>query len=186
MAGGSYSPFTRTESTYGVFGKLLLEQVSVLRTKLRHRDQPLLAAWGIASKKELEEKLSTFQESIEDCTRRAEESAVSKADNPLFFRLRQAFVLGNIKELAADFSRQSKPREIGRSSISYRVVSCHKSIATDGPSPCWTDQFRQDLSCITKTGGSGNGDICRATEIIGPRSIFEIQREGQGLFPCHR
>ncbi|KAE9371552.1 hypothetical protein N431DRAFT_410404 [Stipitochalara longipes BDJ] len=101
-AEGSYRPFPRTETTYGVFGKLLLEQVSVLRSRLQNRDQPLIVAWGITSNRELEKKLISFEESIEECTRRAEEGVVTKVDNPLFFRLRQAFVLGNVKELTAE------------------------------------------------------------------------------------
>ncbi|KAN0096501.1 P-loop containing nucleoside triphosphate hydrolase protein [Hyaloscypha variabilis] len=102
QAEGAYRPFLRTETTYGVFGKLLSEQVSVLRSRLQNRDQHLIAAWGITSDRELEEQLTSFEKGIEECRRRAEEGVVSKADNPLFYRLRQAFVLGNVKELAAE------------------------------------------------------------------------------------
>ncbi len=50
----------------------------------------------------MDQKLESFEESIEECTQLAENGAVSRADNPLFFRLRQAFVVGNVKELAAE------------------------------------------------------------------------------------
>jgi ATP-dependent RNA helicase SUPV3L1/SUV3 len=101
-AEGSYRLFPRVETTYGVFGKLLIEQVSVLKNRLHHRDQSLVAAWGITSNRDLEKKTASFEESIEECTLHAENGVVSKADNPLFYRLRQAFVLGNVKELAAE------------------------------------------------------------------------------------
>lgn len=50
----------------------------------------------------MDKNLASFEKSIEECTRLAENGAVSRADNPLFFRLRQAFVIGNVKELAAE------------------------------------------------------------------------------------
>lgn len=102
MAEGTYRLFPRIETTYGVFGKLLIEQVSVLKGRLQHRDQGLVIAWGITSNRELEKKLASFKEAIEECTRHAESGVVSKADNPLFYRLRQAFVVGNVKELVAE------------------------------------------------------------------------------------
>lgn len=99
---GSYSLFPRVETTYSVFGTLLLEQVAFLRRRLYNNEQPPVAAWGITTKRDLDQKLASFAESIEECTRLAENGAVSRADNPLFFRLREAFVLGNVKELAAE------------------------------------------------------------------------------------
>ena len=106
----------------------------MLRGRLQHRDQPLVAAWGITSNEELEKKLISFEKSIEECTRRAEESNVSKTDNPLFFRLRQAFVLGNVKELAAemkyafinhvvssDFTRQDKANQDKLADLRYPI-----------------------------------------------------------------
>jgi len=50
----------------------------------------------------LEAKILKFQETIERCTQDVERGIISKEDNPLFHRLRQAFVLGNVKELAAE------------------------------------------------------------------------------------
>jgi ATP-dependent RNA helicase SUPV3L1/SUV3 len=80
----------------------LTEQVAVLKQRLYHKDQLLVASWGITTKLGLKQKLETFEESIEECARLAENGAVSRADNPLFFRLRQAFVIGSVKELAAE------------------------------------------------------------------------------------
>jgi ATP-dependent RNA helicase SUPV3L1/SUV3 len=99
---GTYNLFPRIETAYGVFGKLLIEQVALLRKRLQNREHRLVAAWGITSNQELERKLTSFGESIEECTRHAENGVVSKADNPLFYRLRQAFVLGNVKELVSE------------------------------------------------------------------------------------
>lgn len=84
-----------------MFGKLLSEQVSNLRRKL-DRDQVAVAAWGITSTEDLEKRLASFEESIEQCIQKVESGVIGKADNPLFYRLRQAFVLGNVKELAAE------------------------------------------------------------------------------------
>jgi ATP-dependent RNA helicase SUPV3L1/SUV3 len=102
VAVGNLNLFPRIETTYDVFGKLLIEQVAVLRRRLQNQEHHLVAAWGITSNQELERKLTSFEESIEECTRHAEQGVVSKADNPLFYRLRQAFVLGNVKELASE------------------------------------------------------------------------------------
>jgi ATP-dependent RNA helicase SUPV3L1/SUV3 len=99
---GTYNLFPRIETAYGVFGKLLIEQVALLKKRLQNREHRLVAAWGITSNQELERKLTSFGESIEECTRHAENGVVSKADNPLFYRLRQAFVLGNVKELVSE------------------------------------------------------------------------------------
>lgn len=101
-ATGKYNLFPRTETAYGVFGKLLIEQVTVLSKRLQNREHRVVAAWGITSNQELERKLTSFRESIKECTRRAENGIVSKAENPLFYRLRQAFVLGNVKELVSE------------------------------------------------------------------------------------
>jgi ATP-dependent RNA helicase SUPV3L1/SUV3 len=59
-------------------------------------------AWGITSDEELEAKLTSFQKSIESCIQAAEKGVISKEGNPLFHRLRRAFVVGSVKELAAE------------------------------------------------------------------------------------
>jgi ATP-dependent RNA helicase SUPV3L1/SUV3 len=92
---------TRNETTFGVFGRLLLEEADSLGHRLTARDKGEAKAWGIETEEQLAVKLKVFREKIRECTDLAEKGSVSRQDNPLFFRLRQAFVHGNVKELAA-------------------------------------------------------------------------------------
>jgi ATP-dependent RNA helicase SUPV3L1/SUV3 len=90
------------ETTFGVFGRLLLEQADTLGYRLTARDKGEAKAWGIETKEELAAKIEAFRDKIKECTDLAEKGSVSRQDNPLFFRLRRAFVQGNVKELAAE------------------------------------------------------------------------------------
>src|SRR6266536_5933022 len=92
---GAKSLMRRTETTYAVFEKLLLEQANVLRMNmLRGRQYEQSKAWGIASKEDLEGRLDQFEDQIIASCKSAEKGRISKEDNPLFFRLRHTFVTG--------------------------------------------------------------------------------------------
>jgi ATP-dependent RNA helicase SUPV3L1/SUV3 len=100
---GAKSLMSRTETTYAVFEKLLLEQADVLRKNiLRSRQYEQSKAWGVASKEDLEGRLDQFEDQIIASCKSAERGRISKEDNPLFFRLRYTFVTGNMMTLQSE------------------------------------------------------------------------------------
>jgi ATP-dependent RNA helicase SUPV3L1/SUV3 len=91
------------ETTYGVFGRLLLEKHRSLAHVLqRGSGKEEWEAWGIPSEEILEQRLEAFREQIQSCTALAENGQVTKDVNPLFSRFRRAFVAGGVKALIAD------------------------------------------------------------------------------------
>ncbi|KAK0120624.1 RNA helicase [Cadophora gregata f. sp. sojae] len=91
-----------SETTYGVFGRLLLEQVHGLEFTLRYKDKVSVGAWGIRTDEELDEKLDFFRERLIACTELAEKGKVHKQDNPLFHRMRNAFITDGMAGLTSE------------------------------------------------------------------------------------
>ncbi|KAG4418671.1 hypothetical protein IFR04_008207 [Cadophora malorum] len=91
-----------SETTYGVFGRLLLEQVHRLEFTLKYKEKVSVQAWGIKTDEELDKKLNFFRERLKACTELAEKGKVHKQDNPLFYRMRNAFITGGMAELISE------------------------------------------------------------------------------------
>lgn len=90
------------ETTFGVFGRLLLEQTHRLEFTLRYKERVSVKAWGIKTDEELDEKLAFFKGKLKACTDRAEEGKVNRHNNPLFHRMRNAFITGGMSALASE------------------------------------------------------------------------------------
>ncbi|KAH7355224.1 P-loop containing nucleoside triphosphate hydrolase protein [Rhexocercosporidium sp. MPI-PUGE-AT-0058] len=90
------------ETTYDVFGRLLLEQTHRLEFTLRYKEKASVEAWGIKTDEELDEKLAFFKGRLKACTDLAEQGKVHKQDNPLFQRMRYAFITGGISALGTE------------------------------------------------------------------------------------
>ncbi|EPQ62209.1 BgtA-21394 [Blumeria graminis f. sp. tritici] len=90
----------RSGSTYGLFGELLLNELHQLKQFLTaNTNKTLGESWGIQSARDMELKLSQFRHKLIECISMAEERSLSKTENPLFYRFRQAFVAGSINAL---------------------------------------------------------------------------------------
>ncbi|POS87187.1 hypothetical protein EPUL_002199, partial [Erysiphe pulchra] len=88
------------DSTYNLFGDLVLNELYALEENLKVDESIDLAeSWGISSHKDLKEKIADFHQKIVDSINLATDGIVSKKCNPLFYRLRQAFVTGSVKSL---------------------------------------------------------------------------------------
>ncbi|KAI1007100.1 ATP-dependent RNA helicase [Podosphaera aphanis] len=99
----SQPPRDQNTSTYSLFGELLQNEIrSLLKTLCDPKNKHLIESWGIISTEYLESKMVDFRSRIIECVEKAEEGAVSKDENPLFFRLRKAFVKGNLKGLTME------------------------------------------------------------------------------------
>jgi ATP-dependent RNA helicase SUPV3L1/SUV3 len=88
-------------SARDTFRQLLLEQTRYLGNRLRSGD-PSAAAWGLQDKDELEHQLETFKSRLHKCADTAERGITNQDGNPLFFRLRHAFLKGSVKGLATE------------------------------------------------------------------------------------
>ncbi|KAI9053032.1 hypothetical protein LZ554_003302 [Drepanopeziza brunnea f. sp. 'monogermtubi'] len=97
---GIRGPAAKTETTFGVFGRLLLEQTTNLRWSLLRKEEVAVKAWGINSERELDKKLQFFKGRLRECIKLAEDGKLGKVENPLFFRLRTAFIKRNMVGLA--------------------------------------------------------------------------------------
>lgn len=61
-----------------------------------------MKAWGIHSAEDLEERIKLFEGRLRASTKLAEAGKAHQEDNPLFFRLRNAFIQGSMKTLAEE------------------------------------------------------------------------------------
>ncbi|KAI6247387.1 ATP-dependent RNA helicase suv3, mitochondrial [Erysiphe necator] len=96
----SKSYWRNTDSTFNLFGELVLNELYTLQEKLKvDTSIDLAESWGIPSYEDLKEKISGFHQKVVDSINLASDGIVSKNSNPLFYRLRQAFVTGSIKAL---------------------------------------------------------------------------------------
>ncbi|TQS38649.1 hypothetical protein Golomagni_00841 [Golovinomyces magnicellulatus] len=119
------SQWKKGGSAYSVFGELVLNELYTLQKSLKlNSDSNLGESWGIVSEEDLEEKTSEFRQKIDNSINMAVNGIVTKKANPLFFRLRQAFVSGNLNSLklevkysflssvaSKDFSREEESRQ---------------------------------------------------------------------------
>lgn len=99
---GSLSLKLGAKSNRDRFKLLLFDQLRMLGNKLRTKDEPSTTAWGLDSQEELNEQLARLKKQIEKCTRMAEAGATSQQQNPLYFRLRNAFLTGSERGLATE------------------------------------------------------------------------------------
>ena len=67
-----------SETTYGVFGRLLLEQVHRLEFTLKYKEKVSVQAWGIKTDEELDKKLNFFRERLKACTELAKTVRLDK------------------------------------------------------------------------------------------------------------
>lgn len=96
----SKSHWRSSDSTYNLFGDLVLNELYALEENLKVDESINLAeSWGISSHEDLKEKISNFHQKIIDSINLATDGIVSKKANPLFYRLRQAFVTGSVNSL---------------------------------------------------------------------------------------
>ncbi|RKF59757.1 ATP-dependent RNA helicase suv3, mitochondrial [Erysiphe neolycopersici] len=94
------SHWRNDDSTFNLFGDLVLNELYALEENLKIDESIDLAeSWGISSHKDLNEKISDFHQKIVDSINLATDGIVSKKCNPLFYRLRQAFVTGSVNSL---------------------------------------------------------------------------------------
>lgn len=88
------------KSTYTLFGELVLNELHSLQVDMSpEKEINLGESWGISSSRDLREKMSDFRKKVMSCISKAEEGISSRRENPLFYRLRQAFVSGNLRAL---------------------------------------------------------------------------------------
>lgn len=91
------------ETKYGVFEELVLEQLSYVMKELRwnsSRGRALAKAWGIRSNADLQLKIRKFKGDISRSFEKAEKKgATDKDDNPLYHRLRSAFITSDVRGL---------------------------------------------------------------------------------------
>jgi ATP-dependent RNA helicase SUPV3L1/SUV3 len=111
--GDSNVPFTRIQrtaskpskspTTYSVFEDLVLEQFRYTLGDLKWhdpKDQAVLQSWGIQSYEELKSKAHKFRMAISMSFEAAEKDGLrTKDNNPLYYRLRSAFIAGDVRGL---------------------------------------------------------------------------------------
>lgn len=92
---------SRENTTIGVFRRLLVEQVALLERKLTKDLDHTDSAFG-AQREELIDKIKVFEADVLECCTTAQHGVTGKSDNPLFFRLRKAFLQGDLTILSAE------------------------------------------------------------------------------------
>ncbi|CZT07392.1 related to ATP dependent RNA helicase [Rhynchosporium agropyri] len=87
------------ETTYGVFGRLLLEQTHRLEFSLKYKEWASVEPWGIKTHEELEKYFTVFRMTLKAATDLAEKGKIYEQNNPLFYKMRQVFVAGGVHGL---------------------------------------------------------------------------------------
>lgn len=95
------SSLTRENTTIGVFGRLLVEQIDLMQKRLVRDLQAPMGSW-VAQKEELEDKVRAFEQKVLDSCKLARQGMTGKTSNPIFYRLRQAFLQGDISVLGVE------------------------------------------------------------------------------------
>ncbi|TVY80588.1 ATP-dependent RNA helicase suv3 [Lachnellula suecica] len=99
-----HRPLLGKESAYDTFGALLQAECTVMGSKLRtgELNRQRIESWGIETRGDLEDELEKFRQRVKQaCDRATRRRLVGKAENPLFYHLRQAFITGHTPGLGA-------------------------------------------------------------------------------------
>lgn len=95
-----------TQTKYSVFEELVLEQMRFVMNELKWyspRGRSVVEGWGIKSDVDLKQKSHNFKMEISKSFERAEnEGLTDKEDNPLYYRLRSAFIAGDVRGLCRE------------------------------------------------------------------------------------
>ncbi|KAI0404601.1 P-loop containing nucleoside triphosphate hydrolase protein [Xylaria palmicola] len=116
--------------TYAIFRKLALAQFdNFVKTSINwasSRDE--WVAFGIASKLDLDKEARLFRAAIgKACDAAADRNAVSRADNPLFWSLRNAFVARDVDGLASEL-KFAFQNFLMRSKFPDSILATHQKI----------------------------------------------------------
>ena len=124
--------FGKRPSKYAILHKLLTEQHEHLVLALK--DRSALAShtrntWGIKSKKHLEEVTSAFRWKMDKSIALADEGTISEDENPLFYRLRHAFIHADIVGLKTEMQYAFMNSVLGAPQYSDQVDSNQKALS---------------------------------------------------------
>lgn len=96
----------KAQTKYSVFEELVLEQLSFNLNDLKWyspRGRSLAEGWGIQSEQDLKAKAHKFKMEISESFQKAEERGFTDKDNnPLYHRLRSAFISGDVRGLGRE------------------------------------------------------------------------------------
>ncbi|KAI0182591.1 P-loop containing nucleoside triphosphate hydrolase protein [Xylaria flabelliformis] len=119
-----------TQRTYAVFRRLSLACLDdFVRTNDWTNQRDLYAAFGITSTLDFDREVKLFRTSVaKACDFAAEEGAVSRKENPLFWSLRNAFVTDDTKGLTAEL-KSAFYSFLMRSRFPESILATHQKIA---------------------------------------------------------
>jgi ATP-dependent RNA helicase SUPV3L1/SUV3 len=96
----------KAKSQYGVFEDLVLEQFKFVMNELKWynpRSRSIAESWGVKSEEDLKRKAFKFKMEISKAFEMAEKSGLTdKEDNPLYHRLRSAFLAMDVRGLGRE------------------------------------------------------------------------------------
>ena len=118
------------QRAYFVFRKLALSQFDgFVKANDWHQKKDEYAAFGVTSKLDFDHEAKLFRSSIQKaCEVAAETQTVSRANNPLFWSLRNAFVTKDVRGLS-DEIKYSFQSFLTRSKFPKNIVATHQKIA---------------------------------------------------------
>ncbi|KAL7627467.1 RNA helicase [Parahypoxylon ruwenzoriense] len=122
---------SEARKTYGIFRKLALGRYDLLMSTSRSWAAKVAEykAFGVHTKLDLEREVKSFRTSIERaCDLASEENSISKSENPLFWRLRNAFVLDEMDGLTNEMTYTFQ-NFLMRSRFPKNIAATHKNIA---------------------------------------------------------
>ncbi|KAI0544178.1 P-loop containing nucleoside triphosphate hydrolase protein [Xylaria curta] len=119
-----------TQKTYAVFRRLALARFDdFIRSNDWTDQRGQYTAFGINSRLDFDREVKLFRNSItKACDFAAEKGAISRKENPFFWSLRNAFVTGDMKGLAAEI-KYAFQSFLMRSRFPNSILATHQKIA---------------------------------------------------------
>ncbi|ETS82616.1 hypothetical protein PFICI_04492 [Pestalotiopsis fici W106-1] len=121
----------KAHRTYEIFRKLALTKVEQFfnKTGSWQEQRESYQSFGIASSLKFDRETRLFRSAVDKaCERASTNGSISRAENPLFWRLRNAFVQGDIKGLTEEI-KYAFFNFLMRSRFSHAITETHKKIA---------------------------------------------------------
>lgn len=121
----------RAQRTYEIFRKLALTRVDQFMTTNGswHEKKEEYISFGIATVLDFDRESKLFKNAVDkSCELASSKGAISRAENPLFWGLRNAFVQGDIKALSNEI-RYSFYNFLMRARFSRSITATHMKIA---------------------------------------------------------
>ncbi|KAI1083407.1 P-loop containing nucleoside triphosphate hydrolase protein [Whalleya microplaca] len=165
-----YEGQKQTRKTYDIFRNLVMGRLDVLMNNTRSfkARQEEYKAFGVTSQLDFEREVKLFKLSIDkSCDLASETHAIGKNDNPIFWTLRNAFVMRDVVGLDAELT-YSFQNFLMRSRFPKNIEATHRKIADFRFPHEWFPATRAMQRTIhLHVGPTNSGKTYRALKALG-------------------